>query len=161
LQFKLKWLMVVVAVCAVILSLPGGALVVLGLLAIPAAMIALPSAVAPRGRRADIACWAMALHQLVLLAWLSLWRFVLDPMPLAQWNTGWYYGLTLEVPYVVTMFSCIYQPVLFLLILGFGHRYCTQRESVVLAMILMLFLWPLTWEVLSCDPFVMRDWVWD
>jgi hypothetical protein len=67
-QIELRWLMVGVAVAAIRLSLPVGVLPLLLVAAIPTILITLPAAVAPRGRRVEAACWAIAIHPLVLLA---------------------------------------------------------------------------------------------
>ncbi len=104
-QFQIRWLMASVAALAVLLALPTPILTLLLLPAIVAALILLPTALAPRGRRIEVAFWAMALHPLVFLAWLAAWRFLLDPRTLYPRDSGWYFTFILETPYFLAFVS--------------------------------------------------------
>ena len=106
--------MAAVAVVAVLLSLPPlGLLLSSALLVVVGLLILLPAAVAPLGHRVGVAYWAMALHPLMFLAWLGIWRFVLDTRPLGPTDDSWYLTLSLGIPYFLSWFSHYYLWVLF------------------------------------------------
>lgn len=160
-QYRIRWLMAAVAVVAVLLSLPAPVLVLLVLPAvIVAAMILVPSALAPCGRRIEAACWAMALHPLAFLAWLAAWRFVLDPRTLYPRDGGWYFTMTLQAPYFLALVSRWYLPALLTIAtpLGLNHR---AWRRLVIPLLTMVVVWSTTWAVLNWDPFQMWYWFWD
>ena len=160
LQFKIMWLMVAVAALAFVLALPAAAQFLLMLAAIPAAMILLPTALAPHPRRVEVAYWAIALHPLAFLAWLSLWRFVLDPRTLLPRDRGSYFILTLEVPYLLALLTRWY----LLLLLAIAGPLATGRfagRPLAVPLLLLVVVWFSTWAVLDWDPFKVMDWFWD
>jgi hypothetical protein len=153
--------MATVAVVAIFLTLPSPVLLlclVVGLVA--GVFVLLPAALAPRGRRVEVAYWAMALHPLIFLAWLSIWRFLLDPRQLLPADGGWYFTLTLEIPYLLAWLSYYYLWLFFAVGAVVGFIRLTER-IVLRPLLILLAVWLMTLIVLSCDPWGMRDWFWD
>ena len=104
----------------------------------------------------------MALHPLIFLAWLSgSGRFLLDPRPLHASDGGWYFSLTLEIPYLLAWLSHYY---LFWVFFAVGAivGFVKLSERVVLKpLLILLAVWLLTLIVRSCDPWGMSVWFWD
>jgi hypothetical protein len=160
-QLQIRWLMVIVAVLAIFLSLPWPVpllCLMVGLIA--GIFVLLPAALAPRGHRVEVAYWAMALHPLIFLAWLSIWRFLFDPRPLRPTDGGWYLTLTLEIPYLLAWLSYYYLWVFFAAgaIVGFVRF---SERIVLRPLLILLAVWLMTLVVLGCDPWGMRYWFWD
>ncbi len=63
-QIQILWLMVALAVLAILLALPSASAVTL-LSAVVAVVVLLPTALAPRGHKLEVAYWTMVLHPLL------------------------------------------------------------------------------------------------
>lgn len=160
-QFQLRWLMAAVAIVAILLSLPTAAVAVIGFFgAILAIMILIPAGLAPPGRRIRAASWSLALHPLLLLGWLSVWRLTAIPQPLYPGDDSLLYHVVLEIPYIMAILSLFYLPIFAVLgwtsaALGFLQRFDFKP---------LLFL-PMTWlttlVILVWDPFKLFVWVRD
>jgi hypothetical protein len=155
-QVPIWWLMAAVAVLAILLSLPSAASL---LSVVIAALVLLPTALAPRGHRVEVAYWAMALHPLVLLAWLGACRFLLDPRPLRSIEGGWYVALTLEVPYALALLSHYYLWVLFAVGGIVGAVAGLSERTFVRPLLALLAIWLTTRIVVWSDPFEMSNWL--
>jgi hypothetical protein len=159
-QFQIRWFMAAVAILAVLLSEPFVALFFLILSGIVAAMILVPTAMAPRRRRVEVAYWATALHPLLLLGWLAVWRFILDPRPLGYRDSGWYFNLTLQIPWFLAWLSRCYLLAFFAVGAALANTRFAGR-AIAVPMWTLLASWLLTWAILEWDPFAMSRWFWD
>jgi hypothetical protein len=160
-RFTIRDLMIAVLVAAILLSLPIAGLVVLAsLTTILAIMIFAPAGVAPPGRRVETAYWAMALHPLALLAWLSALRIPGHCPILYDQDKGLLFGQFLEVPYILAYLSLYYLPILGI-VGGAVAVYCFPRPTLVKPLLPVPITWMTTWVVLMWDPFELQSWVWD
>jgi hypothetical protein len=129
-----------VAAIAVFLSLPVPFQVLSILPATVAALILVPTALAPRARRVEVAYWAMALHPLAYLAWLAFWRFFIDRRDLLPRDSGWYFTLTLALPYFLAMLSRWYLPAFLTVAAPLGLNRFAGRPLAI-PLLLMLVVW--------------------
>jgi hypothetical protein len=159
-QLQIRWLMAGVAALAVLLSLPTPVPQLLLLPGTVAALILVPTALAPRGRRVEVAYWAMALHPLVFLAWLALWRCLVDARQLYPMHRGWYFTVTLELPYFLAFLTRWYLLAL-LAIAGIVAAPRPTGRALAIPLMLMIVVWFSTALVVEWDPFEVGDWFWD
>jgi hypothetical protein len=142
-QLRLWWIMAAVAVAACLFALPAGGQLAFAVVALPPSLVAAAAFAAPVSRRAEAAYWTMALHPLLPLIWLSVWRFCLDTGPAAI-EGSWYYPLVFGLPYSILLLSILYQPACFVCGLGWAVRYARGNPSVALALIVLLLVWVTT-----------------
>jgi hypothetical protein len=161
-------MMVAVAIVAILLSLPTPALVLIGIFGtILAVMVLAPAGIAPPRRRIEAACWSFALHPLLILVWLLLWRFTVIRQPLYSTDNSPLYGVILEIPYIMAVLSLLYLPIFAVLgwissALGFPRRLVSEwRDSLSLIFILAPIIWLVTFLTLLADPFELYVWVRD
>ena len=112
-RFKIWWLMLAVAIVAVLLAwldvvnviaLTGMALVFIVLVAI-----------APRGRRLEVACWVVSLQPVLVVVylyatWVTAWC-VLGHRPRPSLDHANYISPIVDVPYSMTQFSLLLLPI--------------------------------------------------
>jgi hypothetical protein len=161
-QFQLKWLMVAVAIVAILLSLPPEAFELVGFFGtILVVMILVPAGIAPSGRRIEAASWSLALHPLLLLVWLWVWRLTAFRQPLYPKDHSLHHSVILETPYIMAGLSLFYLPIF--IVLGWASAALGVPRRFVPRSPLMLL--PITWlttlAVLAWDPFELLVWVRD
>jgi hypothetical protein len=156
-RFTIGRSMIVIAVVAALLSLPTTA-VQIGLLfmTVPA-LILIPAGLAPPGRRIEAAYWALSLHPLVFLAWLSAWRSFAIRQQLYPSDK---YLLTLDLPYFLASLSRFYLPIFAVFGWGLASCFFPQRQ-VSKPLLVVPIVWLTTMVVLMWDPFELSVWAWD
>lgn len=162
-QLQIRSLMAAVAVLAVLLSSLTWArwvqwlsLVLVMFVGVFGLFVVLPTALAPRSHRVEVAYWAMALHPLMFLAWLGIWRFLLDPRPLRPTYGGWYLMLTLEVPYFFAWLSSYYLWA-FVPVAAFVGTGRDPARIAVRPLLVLMAAGLMTRIILICDPLRMSD----
>jgi hypothetical protein len=156
-RFTIRGLMIAVLVVAILLSLPYLVRVCL-MLSMPmlAIMVLVPAVIAPAGRRIEAVFWAMALHPLVFLVWLSALRFPghCPPLHINEKN------MFLSWPWLWAYSSRFYLP--FLGVLGWAlAANCSPRRPLMKPLLALPIVWLTTLVVLMWDPFEVQDWFWD
>jgi hypothetical protein len=157
-KFQLRWLMGAVATVAILLSLPAAASFLIMLVLLPAVLILVPAALAPPERRVEVAYWAMALHPLLFLAWLSAWRFLVNPGQIHPEDYAWPHSL-IVVPYALLLLSRFYLPIMG----GLGAVLSANRfsgRSLARPLLVLPVVWLTTLFVLGRDPFAILYWFW-
>jgi hypothetical protein len=155
-RFHIWSLMVVVAGVACLLSLPSPIVQLVLLVSIPVVLILGPAWVAPHGRRVEVAFWALALHPLLLLAWLSVLRRPGHCPPLYPSDND----ALLEWPFFVAWLSRFYQPA-FAALGGVAVAIWFPQRSVSKPLVALPIAWLTTVVVLAWDPFKLWIWAWD
>jgi hypothetical protein len=160
-KFRLRSLMAAVAIVAILLSLPVVALQFAILyVTVLAALILVPAVLAPRERRIETADWALALHPIALLVWLSVWRFYRYPGGLYPEDKGRVNTLLIDTPYALSYLTRFCMPLLGVLAWGLA-AYWFPRRSTTKPLLVLPIVWIMTLVALACDPFRPRDWFWD
>jgi hypothetical protein len=160
-QFRLKSLMAIVAALAIVFSVPAVTIKFTALyISVLAALIILPTSITPREHRPAAAYWALALHPLALLLWLSAWRLHGHQVPLYPKDKNLYNTLILDTPYALAFLSRFYLPLAGTLGRAVAEFYL-RRRSWAKPLLLLPVVWAATILVLCWDPFKLRAWFWD
>jgi len=160
-QFQLRWLMVAIAVLAIILSMSAGTTEFLVFFfTILVLIILVPAAIAPSGRRIETAYWAMALHPLLLLVWIAAWRLPGRRAQLYPHDKDLLHALQLTIPYFVAYLSRFYLPIFGFIGWASAKRWFPRR-SLSEPLMFLPITWITTLVVLIWDPFELQDWFWD
>jgi hypothetical protein len=161
-QFRIRWLMLAVAVLALLLAWLSPVLVVsvFGL----ALVLVVPMILASPGRRIRAVAWVVSLYPVMVpiclyMTWLVAWC-VLGHRPRPSLDDPKYIGPLVDVPYVMTCLSMMSWPIsggigLFLATVQTGPR------SRINPLLIMVATWFSVLYVLSWDPAGVGVWFMD
>ena len=167
-QFRIRSVIVGIAIVAVLLSVPVRIWLIIAALAwylllfgiFLAALVVVPALIAPRERRIEAGYWALALHPLLLLLWLSVWRPYSYPDGISPYDRSPLTTILLTAPYAMAYFSRFYMPVLGALGCALS-AYRFRQRSITMALSVLLVAWIATFIIVNWDPFDIRMWFWD
>jgi hypothetical protein len=165
-QFRIRWLMVAVAISAVLLFLLTRihVLVVVAVTGM-ALVVVIPAALAPRGRRLEVAGWAASFQPFMVLVylyatWITAWC-VLGHRPRPSLDDPKSISPIVDVPralfYCSLEFGAPISLVTGLILAGA----CYARRSAVSPLLILPFAWLAAYAVLVWDPLRVAFWYMD
>jgi hypothetical protein len=162
LQFRRSWLMIAVAIVAVLFAWldPASVVALVGM----AVVFAVPVTMAQAERRIRVAAWVLSLYPLMVpvclyTTWLTAWC-VLGHRPRSCLDDPKYINPLVDVPFAMTAFSLSLCPISMFsgLVLAMGSN---NRRSATNPLLILSAVWLSVIAFLLCDPLGVIDWYLD
>jgi hypothetical protein len=162
-RFTIGQLMIAVAAIAFLLVWRdlGAALALVGL----GLIVIIPTAIAPPGRRLEVASWASSLQPAVVLfylyaTWVTAW-IVLGHCPRSSLDDPKFISPVVDVPFAMFAFSMLFGFPICACTGFFLAAVCCARRSKPLPLVALPFAWLAGYIALMLDPLRVLDWYMD
>ncbi len=152
-QFRIWSLMALVALVGILCSIPVSALaILLSYAASLSTMVLIPVGLASGERRIDAAYWALVLHPIAILVWISVWSLLGFPRGVHCTGNDQVETVFIDKPYELTFLSCFYLPILGIFAWAWA-AYRSHRRSTTIPLLILPIVWIATVFVQIWDPF--------